>query len=182
MRSGSLTSSVLVIAAAAGWFLLGWHGREDRQDEMDYQGQRFKLTKAYTDYHDYKNDPDNLDPSENARVERAVTGAKVAREYANEEEMTSAVSEIQFPGYGLTSFSPTPQPDGSSLEGFAIEIPRAGKDRVLVFRGRHGRYTLIDDFVADSEPGVTQVRSQGGRLLYCGPDDRPVLSRPGPER
>ena len=41
-------------------------------DVIEYRGERFKLTKAYYDYDDYKEDPNNIDPSENARVERAV--------------------------------------------------------------------------------------------------------------
>jgi hypothetical protein len=184
MRSGNLFSGVLVVAAAAAYFLLGGQHRPDggRPDEIEYQGQKFKLTRAYADYHDYKNDPNNLDPAENARVERAVANARVADAYASVEEVSAAVGDVQFPGYGLTGFGERPQPDGTSLDVYLIEIPRADKDRVLVFRGRNGRYALVDDFVAASEPPITQVRESGGRLLYCGPDDEPLLSRPLADR
>jgi hypothetical protein len=176
MRTGNLFSGVLVIAAAIGWFLLSGHGPEGRSDEIDYQGQHFKLTKAYADYSDYKNDPNNIDPSENARVEQAVSNSKVATAFAKAEDMTTAVSEVQFPGYGMSSFGGQPQSDGSTLEGFAIEIPRANKDRVLVFRGRGGRYTLLDDFVTASDQGIKQVREQAGQLVYTTFDGRSITS------
>jgi hypothetical protein len=78
----------------------------------------------------------------------------------------------------MSSFGESRQADGSSLEGFAIEVPRAGKDRVLVFRGRQGRYTLVDDFEAASDASITQVREEGGRLRYTTIDGKSILSRP----
>ena len=45
---------------------------------------------------------------------------------------------LKAPGYGMTSFGEKPQPDGSILAGFSVEVPRADKARVLVFRGRDG--------------------------------------------
>ena len=57
----------------------GFHGRStDRKPTIDYRGEQFKLTKTYGDYDDYKNDPENLDFSENERVEQAVTQATLA--------------------------------------------------------------------------------------------------------
>jgi hypothetical protein len=179
MRTGNLLSFCLVLAAAGGWLVLNWHIREDgRDDEIEYQGQHFKMSKAYHDYSDYKNDPNNIDPAENARVEQAVTNARIASTFPTADEMSSAVSELQFPGYGMSSFGEQPQPNGTALEGFSIEIPRADKDRVLVFRRDNGSYTLIDDFVTPSEAGIGQVREQAGRLVYCSIDGKPLLSRP----
>ena len=35
-------------------------------DAIEYRGERLKLTKAYHDYDDYKEDENNIDPSEDA--------------------------------------------------------------------------------------------------------------------
>jgi hypothetical protein len=179
MRTGNLLSGMAVIVAAIAWLLLSQQGREGhegRPDEIEYQGQHFRLSKAYADYSDYKNDPDNIDPSENARVERAVADAKVGTRFASAEDMATAVGEIQFPGYGMSGFSGQAQSDGSTLEGFSVEIPRAGKDRVLVFRGSNGRYSLVDDFVVSSDQGIMEVREKAGQLLYKTFDGRSATS------
>ncbi len=178
MRTGNLFSGCLVIAAAVGWLLLSWHPPEVREDEIEYQGQQFKLTRAYASYDDYKQDPNNIDPAENARVEQAVAGAKIGRTYRTADEVSAAVSDIQFPGYGLTSVGAPAPSDGTSLEGFAVEIPRANKDRVLVYRGGEDGYTLVDDFITASESGILQVREEAGRLIYYALDGRQFLTHP----
>jgi hypothetical protein len=178
MRTGNLFSACLVIAAAVGWLLLGWHQPEGRDDEIEYQGQHFKLTRAYASYDDYKQDPNNIDPAEDARVEQAVAGARIGRSYPTIEDVSTAVSDIQFPGYGLTSFGAAANSGGTSLEGFAVEIPRANKDRVVVFRGDKNRYTLVDDFVTPSESGILQVREESGKLIYYALDGRQSLTHP----
>jgi hypothetical protein len=178
MRTGNLFSTCLVVAAAAGWLLLSWHSPEGRDDEIEYQGQHFKLTKAYASYDDYKQDPNNIDPAEDSRVEQAVISAKIAPTYTTIEDVSAAVSDIQFPGYGLSSFGASDRSEGKSLEGFAVEIPRANKDRVLVFRGGRDGYALVDDFVTASESGISRVREESGRLIYYTPDGRQLLTHP----
>jgi hypothetical protein len=147
-------------------------------DEVEYGGEKIKLTKTYYDYDDYKDDPCNIDPSENAHVERLVSQAKIAPVYSSRELMIRGVFDIQFPGYGLTSFGDKPQPDGSTLAGFSIEIPRTDKERVLVFRGRNGTYTLIDDFITVSDQYIMQVKDQEGQLAFYEINGKLVLQRP----
>jgi hypothetical protein len=148
------------------------------EDTIEYRGERFKLTKAYVDYDDYKEDPNNIDPSENARIERAVLQAKISPSPMTQQQMISAIFDLKFPGFGLTSFGERAQPDGTSLDGFSVEVPRAGKDRVLVFRSRGDAYTLIDDFVSPEGVGIIQVRSEGEQLVYSSADGKQVLVRP----
>jgi hypothetical protein len=158
-----------------------WIGRGawmSTPDPIDYRGETFKLTRSYSDYDDYKNDPENIDPSENARIERLVSEAELPDSFSSREELTQAVFDLKFPGYGLSCFSEKEQEDGSVLTGFAIEIPRAEKDRYLVFRGRNGRFTRIDDFVESSDLAILQVREEKGQLVYCNREGDVVLRRP----
>ena len=92
--------------------------------------------------------------------------------------MVRTISDLQFPGYGWTQFGERPQPDGTSLAGFSIEVPRANKERVLVFRGRGDVYTLIDDFVSSAAERIMQVRREGGQLVYSSLEGGQILIRP----
>jgi hypothetical protein len=147
------------------------------QDKIQYQGQYFKLITSYNEYDQFKNDPDNVDRSENARMQRAVVGAPIARSHPTSEAMISAVYALKFPGRALGHFPERPQPDGTVLSGWSVEIPRAGKWRILVFRGVAGEYTLIDDFVAADDPLITAVNEQDGHLVFSDLHGKRVLTR-----
>src|SRR5215471_1184034 len=84
---------------------------------IEYQGKHINLTKTYYSYEDYKDDPNNIDPSENARVERLVSQAPVARVFQDRRQMVNAVVDLKFPGYGLGGFAETSSVD-SALQGF----------------------------------------------------------------
>jgi hypothetical protein len=61
------------------------------------RGEKIKLTKAYADYDDYKNDPENIDPSETERVQRLVLSAPIAKTYGSRLEASKAIGQIAFP-------------------------------------------------------------------------------------
>jgi len=145
---------------------------------IEYQGTQFKLTKAYTSYEDYKDDPANLDLSDNARVALAVMQAKIATEFSSRREMLLAISNIQFPGYGSTQFGAKPQPDGTTIDAHAVEIPRTDQERVFVFRGEGERYRLIDDFVMSRANGFMQLRLEDGKLIFSDLKGTQLLARP----
>jgi hypothetical protein len=159
--------------------MLGIIGCERRSNEIDYRGEKIKLTKAYADYDEYKNDPDNIDPSETERVQRLVLGAPIARTFGSRLEASKAIGQIAFPGYGSGGFVEQPQADGSVLMGFSVEVPRAGKDRYFVFHGKDGVYALIDDFVYSDRAGLLRsVSRRGNDLVFTSIDGREALVRP----
>ena len=93
-------------------------------------------------------------------------------------QMVSAISDLQIPGFGSVQFGERSQPDGTGLAGYSVEVPRADKERVLVFRGCDDAYTLIDDFVCSAVERIMQVRREGGRLIYSSLEGKQVLVRP----
>jgi hypothetical protein len=145
---------------------------------VEYRGEKIHLRRPYDDYDDYKSDPDNLDPSEIERVGKLVAGAPLKRSYRGREAMLRAVFGLEFPGYGITSFGRSKQADDSLLEAFAIEIPRASRNRYVIFRGVHDRYTLLDDFVASNDQDILRVRASDGQLVYSTLQGKDVLTRP----
>jgi hypothetical protein len=176
-RALSLIVAVILLVAVSIW-LERERLNDSPSDEIEYQGQKFKLSKVFASYEDYKDDPSNLDPAENARIEKAVTNAKIGSVYSSIEELVEDVCKIQFPGYGMTGFGQKKQPDGSTLDGFAIEIPRADKDRVLVFRGEAGQYALIDDFVTGSGQAIADIQVANGKVQYVTFDGGIIASHP----
>jgi len=143
---------------------------------IQYQGQTIQLSKAYRDFDEYKNDPMNIAPAETARVQQLVTAAPIAQSYSNREKLYSAISQIEFPGYGMSTFGERPQANGTVLAGFSIEIPRADRERIIVYQLRNGTYTLLDDFIGPSN--ISEVRLQSGQLTYHDPQGKLLLTRP----
>ena len=159
--------------------MLGAIGCDRGSNAIDYRGERIKLTKSYTDYDAYKNDPQNIDPSETERVQRLVLSAPIARTFGSRIDASKAVGEIAFPGYGSGGFVEQPQADGSVLIGFSVEVPRAQKERYFVFQGRDGVYTLIDDFAYPDAGGLLhRVTRRGPELVFTSIDGKEVLVRP----
>lgn len=159
--------------------MLGLIGCERRSNEIDYRGEKIKLTKAYADFDDYKNDPENIDPSETERVQRLVLGARIAKTFGSRLEASKAIGQIAFPGYGSGGFGEQSQADGSVLMGFSVEVPRANKERYFVFQGKDGVYTLVDDFVYPDTAGLLRsVIRRGNDLVFTSIDGKEALVRP----
>jgi hypothetical protein len=162
----------------AGLVVLASVGCNRTSNVIDYRGEKIKLTRFYTDYDEYKNDPNNIDPTETDRVQYMVMSAPIAHSFNSKLDASKAIGEIAFPGYGSGGFTETAQSDGSKLTGFSVEIPRAGKERYFVFKGNNGRYTLIDDFIAsESQDLIQSVVRRNDELVFRSPDGREMFSR-----
>lgn len=147
-------------------------------DEIEYQGQKIKLSKSYSDYDDYKNDPENIHSSETARVQRLVMSAPIADTFINRLEAGTAIGQIAFPGYGSSGFRAPRQADDGILIGFSVEVPRAGKARYFVFHEKDGLCKLIDDFIYPEAPGLfhSVVRKEH-ELVFSTIEGKEVLRR-----
>lgn len=154
---------LILLVTAVVW--RAWRGGFGADDVMVYRGEMIKLSKAYGDYDEYKNDPENIHPSETERVQRLLISAPVERTYLSRLDLFKAMGAIKFPGYGLGS-GMSRQSDGSELLAVTIEIPRADQDRYLLFRVVDGRYELVDDFVRAQAPYPFEIRERDGAYVY----------------
>jgi len=164
----------LFVSLAATWAVV----RRILPSSIEYRGQKIKLTKFYLDYDEYKNDPDNIDPSESERVQRPVSEAPIAHSFASRKDAAYAVFDIKFPGYASGGFGGPIQEGDGALNGFLVEIPRTNKCRYFVFRNDHGTYTLVDDFVMTDTWGIQTVREQNGQLVYSTVAGEPKFVHP----
>jgi hypothetical protein len=171
-------SVVGILLAVGAIFYITWPRDDADASYMEYCGEQIKLTRPYRDFDEYKNDPCNIDPSQNSLVEALVEHVPVPKVCNGSKELTDALALIQFPGYGLGGFGTLRQPDGSTIQVFSVEVPRAGKERFLVFRGRGDTFSLIDDFLVPASAMITQVHLEAGKLICTSRDGRDVLSRP----
>ncbi len=158
-----------------------WWISENPGDVMPYRGEEIKLSKTYANFDEYKNDPNNIHASETARVQRLVMEAPIAHLFENRLDVFRATQEIVFPGYGAGSGG-GPQPDGSELFAVVIEIPRAEKDRLIVFGGRNGRYELLDDFVREEISYPFGIREENGSYIFYDRDGKELFRRPATRR
>jgi hypothetical protein len=174
--NGAMKRRVLIAFVVIGAVVL-WAGlRRVVPSSIEYRGEKIKLTRFYLDYDEYKNDPDNIDPSETARVQRLVSEAPIAHSFRSRQQAVAAVFEIKFPGYGAGGFGDGGKHD--SITGFSVEVPRSNMDRYFVFRDNGGTYELIDDFVDSSMPGINHVEEQRGNLVYSMDGKDRKLVRP----
>lgn len=169
-RLALITGVVIVVAVL-------WAGlRRILPSSVDYRGEKVKLTKFYLDYDDYKNDPDNIDPSETGRVQRLVSKAPIARAFADRRAAVNAVFDIKFPGYGAGGFGGELQKNEGSLNGLVIEIPRSDNSRYFIFRVVNGGYILVDDFIASGSLDLRTVHDENGSLVYYNASGMPALT------
>ena len=145
---------------------------------VEYRGEYIRLSRAYHDYEDYKNDPSNIHPDETARVQRLVTSAPVARAYQDRATLFQALSELSFPGYGAGAHTEAQQADGTKLLMYEVEIPRADATRYLVFREQAGRYALFDDFISSATDPITGVRHVLDGLAYSHARGKVTVRKP----
>jgi len=58
-----MKKAILLAAALIAIAMLWTVGRRHLPSDIEYQGEKIKLTKYYLSFEDYKDDPDNIDPS-----------------------------------------------------------------------------------------------------------------------
>lgn len=136
-------------------------------DEIDYQGEKIKLSKSYNDYDQYKNDPNNIDPSEIQRVQHLVINAPIENKFTSRIDASKAIGNIVFPGYGRGMFISQQQNNRVTLLVFLVEIPNAGKERYFVFLEKNSVCTLIDDFIfPDTQGLINKLILRNNNLIF----------------
>jgi hypothetical protein len=146
-------------------------GNKIAANTIDYQGQQFKMSRAYTDYEDYKDDPNNLDTNELGRIEKTMETVKVPPSFGDRKEFIHfMIFDFEFPGYGLGFLgASSTTDDGSTIETAMVEIPQRNKERVISLRKvAGGDLKLIDDFVYSGSDtnDISRVRFEQQQLEY----------------
>jgi hypothetical protein len=156
------------------------HVPRGRPDTIEYQGQEFKMRKAYPSYEDYKDDPNNLDTNELDRIEQTIVSAKEPESFANRKEFIDfLIFQLQFPGYGMGGNGDFPKADdGTRLEVETVEIPQKEKDRVLTLKQSGEQLILVDDFVYSTATNqIAHVKLKDKVLHYYDADNQLIREK-----
>jgi hypothetical protein len=173
----------IIVAAGIFLSLRGGDGHASDRAEIDYRDEKFKLSKDYGDYDDYKNDPQNLNESEIPRIEKIMTQVRIGPEFADWADFTKQAFKIKFPGYGMGP-GPKVAAIDREFQVAVIEIPHAGKNRYFVLEKiDSGRLLLVDDFVESggnlfSSSPISSIHFLDGKLVYTDRASKIVRETP----
>jgi hypothetical protein len=134
-------------------------------DHVTYRGKEIALSRVYADFHDYRDDPDNLPTAVRPMVAELVRTAPVAITYPNRQAIGDALYLLMFPGYGYSMLG-LDQP----IALFSLEVPYASEQRFILFIPSNGTWKLTDDFLWPDAGGlVVRAVRDGDVIHYCSP-------------
>ena len=131
-------------------------------DHVTYLGHTIPLSRTYSDFHDYRDDPDNLPKAVLPLVQSLVKTAPVPSSFPTRKAAADALYELMFPGYGYSMLGL-----GDPIALFSLEIPGSGQERFLLFAPFDGTWNLVDDFVwAESAGYINHAAIKGDVISY----------------
>jgi len=74
MKRKLLFSFLLLIAGCS---------QKMKNPTIEYQGERFLLTRDFSDFEEYKETENNLDPKEYGRIEAKILSVPISQEYVS---------------------------------------------------------------------------------------------------
>ena len=160
MRNDAL--AVLVLSIVVGCSMPGSSASPDAFSTVTYRGEVIPLARQYTDFHDYRDDDDNLPISQRARVADLVRSAPVPQSFSSRKEADDTFYYLMFPGYGYSLLQLQ-----SPIALYSLEVPKAGEDRWFTVVQRGPRWVVIDDFIWPEKAGyIAAAEISDGKLQY----------------
>lgn len=135
--------------------------KQQQVPTIEYQGQRYRLTRSFDDYDQFKETVDNIHPEEIERVKNAVVSVPIAKEFNTKQDFVLAALKIKFPGFGFGGLD-----SPSNIHTATIEIPRKDSDRYITAIEKAGRWYVADDFVGPIGTGGSTVQIEQGQIVY----------------
>lgn len=142
---------ILLLLLAIVVAYIGWREIERSRsgfDEIEWRGQKFKLSQKYIDWEDYRSSSHQLHAGEVPRVEAILVETRVPETFKSHEALIRDMPELRFPGYGMLYDGSGKTSEGAQLVMSEYEIPETGKRRQLVYRAQSdGSFRLVSDTV-----------------------------------
>jgi hypothetical protein len=143
------------------FLLIGGCSPEMKTPTIEYQGEKFRLTRAFDDDDEYKEASDNIDPRDFDRLEAKILSVQIPKEFSSKMKFVLAALKLKFPGFGFGGLE-----DQDDVHTATIEIPHKDSDRYITAIEKNGRWHVVDDFKGPTAYGGTTVRIENGRLIY----------------
>jgi len=143
-------------------------------NEISWRGEKFKLKHRYLDYEEYKDDVDQLDPSEVERLKQFMLAISVPKVANSETDLRHSLREMRFPGFGSAYSGGIKDAQGNRYVLNEYEIPQKQEQRTLLYRvEKDGTCRLVLDGVSiDSKYdhmlalGSMEVKVEDGKLKH----------------
>lgn len=147
------------------------------QPAIIHNGERYRLSKPYSNGRAYEADPNRIAPSDRQRAAQAVLRQPVPI-FATQTGLIEAFAKVRFIGFDARHPPAATLPDGSELLLFLFEVPYADANRVLLYYGRQGAYALLDDRVLPASIEVEGVTATSSTVAYVDKSGAPLLTLP----
>ena len=135
---------------------------DNTMQSVTYRDQTIPLSRAYADFHDYRDDPNNLPAAELPRVAQLVRSAPIPKVFSSRKEADDAFFKLMFPGYGLSLLQ---LHDPVAL--YSLEIPQMEENRWVALIEKNGGWAVVDDFLWPVSSGyLNQAKYIEGQLVY----------------
>jgi len=155
---------IAVAIPVAGWFI---YRHAFGIDQIEYQGETFKLRKRYVTYAGYRNDSPNLATGEPERIEKRISEAKIGTHFRDWADFAGTAFELKFPGYGAGGWVLPNTSARPSVIGAFVEFPQTGRWRYFVLaKSQDESLQLIDDFVGKENLLLSSIAFSDGTLNY----------------
>jgi len=163
------------LAAGAAALALARRGPAGGTMTVVYRGERFDVPRVGTEYSE----------EQAARIEKIILGETPPASFPSFDGLVRYQRGFAVPGQGESTGGFGDETPLGRFTFLAVEIPRRGRHRVLVYRqeGPAGAYRFFDDFICEGpHPPVLTFRAQGGELLYVEDLTKRVLRTRTPAR
>ena len=151
---------LFVILPLTGGMIAGC-SRETSHPTIEYQGEKFRLSREFADYEEYDDAEDKVDPKEVDRIEAKILSAQIPQEFNTKWEFVVAALKLTFPGFGFGGLE-----DQDHVHTATIEIPYKEAHRYITAIETNGHWRVVDDFKGPIAYGGTTVRIENGELVY----------------
>ena len=164
-----IVAATAMLAVAACW----------GDDTITYRGETFQLSRRYSSYDSYKNDPNNLATRELARIRNLMVTAPAPRHFETIQAFSAATVGIKFPGYGW-SFAERQVVGGPRVNVEEFEIPPGEEGRVLIWIHTKNGVDVLDDFVMKLDGVIHRIELRNGIAYYFSRRGLLLARRPFP--
>lgn len=146
-------------------------------DDIEWQGETFKLKKKYLDYEQYKKSNNPLAKEETERVKEIMLKRGFSTKYSNYRELVDDFMGFNFPGYGYSSNGTLRDENNSWFVEKCYEIPNTSEARCIIYKAENNNkdqpFIKKADYVVDYSKlkGKYKTKIENESLIYYENDN-----------
>lgn len=137
---------------------------------IEYRGQHFRLAENFDDYEEYSDAMDPIAESEHDRVSEAVRSAVMPTTVDSVMGMSTAVSDVAFPGFQSGTLVVRDNAQFGEYYGMHAMIPYTEKSRFFIYKQQRDCLTLLHETELETFPMVSEFLVTDNEIQYFRTD------------